>query len=112
MYSTYCADYGVYTTPSTVSREIRRFQWRHPLTFAARLTSTLLVAGSQAVVDVWSIELGKVVHIFETKKDRIRCLNLLSCKENKLYMMAEEEKDNVKTSSIIQITHEIADRAT
>jgi hypothetical protein len=89
---------------------MKRFTWRNPLTFASRLTNSLLVAGSQAVVDVWSIETGKIVHIFETKRDRIRSLNLLSCKENKLYMMAEEEKENVKTSSIIQITHEVVDR--
>lgn len=97
---------GILTMGGAIGRDLKRFAWRNPLTFAARLTPTLLVAGSLAVVDVWSIETGKIVHIFETKKDRIRSLNLLSCKENRLYMLAEEEKDGNKTSSIIQISLE------
>jgi hypothetical protein len=59
------------------------------------------VAGSTSVVDVISTDSGKLVHVFETKRDKIRSLSLLSCKGQRLFLLAEEEKDAVKTFSII-----------
>jgi len=101
---------GILAIPSSVNTEIRRFTWRHPLTFAGRLTNQLLVAGSQTVVDIWSIETGKIVHVVETKRDRTRSLNLLSCRDSKLHMTIDEEYEGVKKTSIIQIAHEVIDR--
>ncbi|KAJ3293461.1 hypothetical protein HK104_004432 [Borealophlyctis nickersoniae] len=66
-------------------------------------SSDYLVAGSSAVVDVINSETGKIVHVFETKKDKIRSLELLVSKGDRLFLLAEEDKDNIKTSSIIMI---------
>ncbi len=66
--------------------------------------STLLVAGSAMTVDIWSIETGKIVHIFETKKDRIKSLEFLFVRQRyRLFMLADEEKDNIRCSSIISV---------
>ena len=66
--------------------------------------TSLLVTGSYTSVDIWSMETGKVVHIFETKQDRIKKLNFLFVKnEVRLYILAEEEKDGTNCSSIISI---------
>ena len=65
-------------------------------------SQTLLVAGSATTVDIWSLETGKIVHIFETKKDRIKSLEFLFVRQRyRLFMLADEEKDNVRCSSII-----------
>ncbi|EGF78948.1 expressed protein [Batrachochytrium dendrobatidis JAM81] len=77
--------------------------WRNPLTFAARLSDDFLVAGSTTVVDVINSVTGKMVHVFETKKDKIRSLELLVARGNKLYLFAEEEKDGSRTAAVILI---------
>ncbi|KAH6575531.1 hypothetical protein BASA50_002962 [Batrachochytrium salamandrivorans] len=77
--------------------------WRNPLTFAARLGEDYLVAGSTTVVDVINSVTGKMVHVFETKRDKIRSLELLVARGNKLYLFAEEEKDGNRTAAIILI---------
>ncbi|RKP21189.1 hypothetical protein ROZALSC1DRAFT_11709 [Rozella allomycis CSF55] len=79
------------------------FTWRQSLLFAAKLSHNLIVAGSHQVVDVWSAETGKIVHIFETKKNRIRSLKLLSCKGDRLFMLADEDRDGMKSVSVICI---------
>ncbi|RKO86227.1 citron-like protein [Blyttiomyces helicus] len=84
-------------------RENKTLTWRNPLNFAAKLGTDFLVAGSSSVVDVINRESGKIVHVFETKKDKIRALELLVCRGDKLFLLAEEEKDGMKTSSIILI---------
>lgn len=79
-------------------------QWRKtPILFSAKLTSSLFVVGSQSVVDVWAADSGKMIHIFETKKNRIQELSLLACRQGKLFMCAQEEKDKVVCNSIIMI---------
>ncbi|KAJ3262920.1 Structural maintenance of chromosomes protein 1, partial [Chytriomyces hyalinus] len=82
--------------------EMRSLTWRNPMTFAAKLGSDHLVAGSSTVVDVINIESGKTVHVFATKLDKIRELRLLTCHGNKLFLLAQEEKDvrmKTKTSA-------------
>lgn len=72
----------------------------------------LLVAGSTTTVDIWSLETGKIVHIFETKKDRIRKLDFLLVKSGyKLLLLADEEKDGQPCSSIITIMQDGAEKA-
>ncbi len=109
-------DYGILVNVDSPHDVIRKFVWRKPaLTYAAKLLAngstpeaphTLLVAGSSTTVDIWSVETGKIVHVFETRKDRIKKLNFLMVRQNRLYMLAEEEKDGVKCSSIIYIYQE------
>ncbi|KAI8927096.1 hypothetical protein BC831DRAFT_399103 [Entophlyctis helioformis] len=77
--------------------------WRNALTFAARLGDDYLVVGSASVVDVINSLTGKIVHVFETKKDKIRSLRLLVARGGRLYLLAEEEKDGNRTSAIILI---------
>ena len=115
-------DMGIVTHEAN-GKENRNLTWRNPLTFAckcwwggpcftllftrhshtAKLGTDLLVAGSSSVVDVISSETGKIVHIFETKKDKLRSLELLVSKSNKLFLLADEEKDGVKTAQVILI---------
>ncbi|KXS17781.1 hypothetical protein M427DRAFT_96657, partial [Gonapodya prolifera JEL478] len=94
---------GVITKVDQPSGEIRTLTWRNPLTFASKLGAEYLVVGSTSVVDVINSETGKIVHVFETKKDKIRGLSLLVCKGNKLYLLAEEEKDGTRSASVIHI---------
>jgi hypothetical protein len=55
------------------------FTWRYPLEFVTKMSMSrdYLVAGSQNVVDVIDISTGKIIHVFETKKDKNRELRLL-----------------------------------
>ncbi len=113
-------DCGLLTYARQPGRDIlRRFNWRHlPLTFAVKLkgtsdtsvhtthpkTEALLVAGSLMNVDIWLIDAGKIVHIFETKKDRIKSLDYLLVQSGyKLYLLADEDKDGQRCTSIITI---------
>ncbi|KAI8612467.1 kinase-like domain-containing protein [Chytriomyces sp. MP71] len=86
-----------------VGEETRSLRWRKDMTFAAKLGTKFLVAGSPAVVDVINIETGKIVHVFATKMERIRALRLLTCHSNKLFLQAEEDRENGCVSSIISI---------
>ncbi|KAI8593344.1 kinase-like domain-containing protein [Geranomyces variabilis] len=94
---------GIMTKLHLNMKENRTLTWRSPLTFADRLGTEYLVAGSSGVVDVINSDTGKIVHVFETKRDKIRSLGLLVCKGEKLFLLAEEEKDGMKTASIILI---------
>ncbi|TPX67349.1 hypothetical protein SpCBS45565_g03850 [Spizellomyces sp. 'palustris'] len=94
---------GIMTKLHLNMKENRTLTWRNSLTFSGKLGDDYLVAGSTAVVDVINSETGKIVHVFETKRDKIRSLNLLVCKGEKLFLLAEEEKDGMKTASIILI---------
>lgn len=77
--------------------------WRHPLTFTAKIGRDYLVAGSTSVVDVIDTATGKIVHVFETKKDKIRQLRLLVARGSQIYLLAEEERDGIKTVAIILV---------
>jgi hypothetical protein len=77
--------------------------WRNPLTFASRIGERYIVAGSTSVVDVIDSRSGRIVHVFETKKDKIRSLRMLVSRQNLLYLLAEEERDGVKTAAIIAV---------
>lgn len=88
---------------NVTSKEVKTLMWRNPLTFSTVLAQQFLVAGSPPVVDVINVETGKIVHVFETKKDRIKSINLLVCRHKTLLLIADEEKDGVKSSSIIRI---------
>ena len=71
---------------------------------SAKLSNQFLVAGSESVVDVINTETGKIVHVFETKKDRIQSLNLLVCKDKKLILLAKEDRDGQESfESVISI---------
>ncbi|KAI3639968.1 hypothetical protein MIR68_001973 [Amoeboaphelidium protococcarum] len=70
-------------------------------------TNVLIVAGSLSNVDIWSLDSGRIVHIFETKKDRIKNISLLLVKNScKLYLLANEEKDGQRLSSVIVVYQE------
>lgn len=77
--------------------------WRNPLTFVAKIGPDFLVAGSISMVDVIDSHSGRIVHVFETKKDKIRSLRLLAGRGNQIYLLAEEERDGLKTVAIISV---------
>ena len=80
--------------------------WRHPLTFSTKIRN-YLVAGSQSIIDVIDINTGKIIHVFETKREKIRGLKFLVARDNLLYLLAEEEREAQKTVAIIKIELEI-----
>lgn len=69
----------------------------------ARIGDDYLVAGSVSVVDIINSTTGKIVHVFETKKDKIRSLSLLVARGPLLYLLAEEERQGARTAAIILI---------
>ncbi|KAJ3014354.1 UNVERIFIED_CONTAM: hypothetical protein HDU68_000327, partial [Siphonaria sp. JEL0065] len=81
--------------------DVRSLNWRNEATFATKLGSKYLAMGSNSTLDVIDIETGKIAHVFETSTNKIRQLRLLACQENKLFLQADEEKQGVKTASII-----------
>ncbi|KAJ3070091.1 Mitogen-activated protein kinase kinase kinase kinase 3 [Podochytrium sp. JEL0797] len=83
--------------------EIKRLNWRNEITFAVKLGTKFLVAGSTSVLDVINVETGKIVHVFATKMEKIRALRLLACHGNKLFLQADEEKDGVRIASVVCI---------
>ena len=77
--------------------------WRNPMTFAAQLGSDYLVAGSTHGMDVIHKETSKIVHVFETKRDKIKSLALLACQHPFLCLEAEEESPGPSSRFIILI---------
>nr|KAJ3422933.1 Mitogen-activated protein kinase kinase kinase kinase 3 [Polyrhizophydium stewartii] len=71
--------------------------------YTTRIGEDYLVAGSTLVVDVINSLTGRIVHAFETKRDKIRSLSLLVARNTKLFLLAEEEKDGSRTAAIILI---------
>ena len=69
----------------------------------ASIGADYLVAGSTSVVDVIDSRTGRIVHVFETKKDKIRSLRLLVAHGSLIYLLAEEERDGVRTVAIISV---------
>ncbi|ORZ34192.1 kinase-like domain-containing protein [Catenaria anguillulae PL171] len=91
----------------------RKLVWRHPVQFADRVGSEHVALCGTTLLDVWHIAQGKVVHIFETKKDRLRGLSLLMSKDagmgqpgGKVYLLSDEEKDGEHTYSVLCISTE------
>lgn len=111
-------DCGVHLMNGDLTCELQRYSWRsQPLLFASKLLlpqsngAPLLVVGSASTVDIWSIDAAKIVHIFETKKDRIKSLQYLFTRLGKIFLMASEEKDGAKCSSVIYISEDKTSRS-
>ena len=127
---------GILTRVDSPKEELKRYQWRNPLTFSTLLRvsasfdpqqsdssasvgqalklksdtlkqfqQTLVVCGAMNMVDIWSLDTGRIVHVFETKRDRIKRLGLLMVhQEDRLFLMADEEKDGQRCSSVLCIS--------
>ncbi|KAJ3372465.1 Mitogen-activated protein kinase kinase kinase kinase 3 [Allomyces arbusculus] len=106
------------TTPQLVLK--RKLPWRHPVLFAERLGNEYFAACSASLLDVWHVAAAKIVHIFETKKDRTRGISLLAARDappgqqavpgapagGRVYLLSDEEKDGERTFSVLCISHE------
>lgn len=78
--------------------------WRNPIRKAGKLSKQLLVAGSQSSVDVIHSETGKMLHIFETKKDKKSgMLECLLCKEGRIFLMSHDLEKEERETAIIYI---------
>ena len=75
------------------------------MTFIAILGKDFLVAGSDSVVDIINSHTGKIVHVFETQREKIRELKLLVCRENQFYLIAQEEKESLSNFIIAISLH-------
>ncbi|KAI9016818.1 hypothetical protein DFJ74DRAFT_608746, partial [Hyaloraphidium curvatum] len=89
-------------------KKTRAIQWRAPMCFATRIGDDFVVAGSSSVVDVFQVSTGKLVHVFETRKEKVKSLNHLFHRDKYLYLLVEETRDGKEFSSIIQIVQEWA----
>ncbi|KAL7750289.1 hypothetical protein RI367_004462 [Sorochytrium milnesiophthora] len=95
---------GVMVTDEDKSK---RMVWRNPVVFADNLGTDFFAACGTTILDVWNVHTGKVVHIFETKKDRVRGLYLLRGKEGRVYLQSEEiGKDGQSTFSVLSISQD------
>ncbi|KAJ1566316.1 hypothetical protein HK405_010290, partial [Cladochytrium tenue] len=92
-----CYEHAGVVVPSGESKPIT---WRNPLTFAGKLGNDYLVTGSNSVVYVINGTTSKTVHVFETKREKIKSLQLLSCRGSRLFLLAEEMKNGVKYSIV------------
>ena len=70
------------------AKQNRTLVWRHPMTFSTYMGDQFLVAGSTMMVDVIQVSTGKVVHVFETRKEKVKSLALLFQKANQLVGLA------------------------
>ncbi|KAJ1557891.1 hypothetical protein HK096_004769, partial [Nowakowskiella sp. JEL0078] len=102
---------GLVTDLEGLASDTKQFKWRNSLAFTGKLGEDYLAAGTRTAVDIVNHETGKIVHVFETSKSRIRELSFLLSKSNKLFLLAEEERDSMKTSSIITIQLDFAQSA-
>ncbi|KAJ1504457.1 hypothetical protein HMI55_002003, partial [Coelomomyces lativittatus] len=86
----------------------KKLAWRHPVLHAERIGNEFFAVCSETLLDVWHVAQGKIIHIFETKKSRVKGMSLLTyCEEEgKLYLMSEEEKDSLKVYSVIAVSME------
>lgn len=80
------------------------FKWRRfPLCFSAAFGEDLFVSGFESVLDIWSLSLGRIVHIFETKKNKLQSLKMLTCRKGTLFLQAREERDGAGLISLLVI---------
>ncbi|KAI8814315.1 CNH domain-containing protein [Cladochytrium replicatum] len=101
-------DMGIIATAAPQSdQQTKSVHWRSPLTFASKLGEQFLVCGSEFVVNIVDASTRKVVHVFETKREKVLALRLLGCVENRLFLLVEEEKDGNWSSSVIHIQQDI-----
>ncbi len=59
------------------------------MTFSTYLGDQFLVVGSTMMVDVIQVSTGKVVHVFETRKEKVKSLSLLFQKANQLVSFSD-----------------------
>ncbi|KAI9355040.1 hypothetical protein DFJ73DRAFT_920396 [Zopfochytrium polystomum] len=85
------------------SHEMRYMHWRTPLKFAGKLGQNFLAAGANSVIDIVHPDSAALVHVFETKREKTKGLQLLSCRANRLFLLAEEVKNGVELFSIISV---------
>jgi Tat protein secretion system quality control protein TatD with DNase activity len=72
--------------------------------FTAKMGTQYVAAGSSNLLDVWVVQQQpKIVHVFQTKKDKLQTLQLLTARDNKLFMVIDESTAEQNTSSIVCI---------
>ncbi|KAI9168488.1 Mitogen-activated protein kinase kinase kinase kinase 1 [Blastocladiella emersonii ATCC 22665] len=91
------------STQSPITMRRRPFPWRQPVQFADRLGPDHFAACGAGLLDVYNVHTGKIAHIFETKRDRLRSLSLLTSRDTglpgsgvlggKVYLLSFEEKE-------------------
>ena len=83
------------------TRKTIEYKWRHPCKYAAPLGPHCIAIISELCVDVLSTTTGKILHMFETARDRIRSLELLCSRSSKLYVSALEEREDYSSLVIL-----------
>lgn len=75
------------------------YKWRFPCNYAAPL-GPLIAVISELTVDILSTS-GRIMHMFETARDKIKSLQLLRSKDSKLYVSALESREDYSSLIIL-----------
>lgn len=76
------------------------YSWRFPCKSAASLGPKCIAIISDLTVDILSTS-GRILHMFETARDKIRSLELLCSRSSKLYVSALEEREDYSSLVIL-----------
>lgn len=91
---------------SLVPDMMRLLIWRKaPIKFSHSFPKphSLCVVGVESIVDVWEVQSsGRIVHIFETKKNKLHDLSCLLIRENKCFLVAHEDKGSSTSVIVIE----------
>ncbi|ORX84492.1 hypothetical protein BCR32DRAFT_126921 [Anaeromyces robustus] len=95
-------DKGIIINPNNLNSEIKTIYWKQRIIDAGIIYNDYVVVCSKSIIDVININLGKIVHIFETKKESHRLLSLLITNSDNLFIKATDEGTDI--CSLIRIS--------
>ncbi|KAJ3123796.1 Mitogen-activated protein kinase kinase kinase kinase 3 [Nowakowskiella sp. JEL0407] len=81
---------GLVTDFEGEANDTKQFRWRNSLSFAGKLGEEFLAAGTKTAVDIVNHRSGKIVHVFETSRSKIKGFEFLFAKGNRLFLLAED----------------------
>lgn len=83
----------------TETKQTIEYKWRFPCKYAAPLGPHLSII-SELCVDILSTS-GRILHMFETARDKIRSLQLLCSRDTRLYISALESRQDYSSLIIL-----------
>jgi serine/threonine protein kinase len=87
-----------------VNKKIDTIKWKEPITYIEKFGNSHIVTGSACEALVYD-SAGNIVHIFETKQNTDKKLNLLVSKNDQLYLsftaQSKDEKGAISTISTV-----------
>ncbi|KAG4091950.1 hypothetical protein H8356DRAFT_951731 [Neocallimastix lanati (nom. inval.)] len=93
---------GIIVSSSNLNKEIKTILWKQDIVEAGIIYDEYVVVCSRSIIDVFDINTGKIVHVFETKKESNRLLSLLITDPENLFVIANDKGTNI--CSLIRIS--------